>query len=137
MNKWVLTGIIILLVLVAVGVAYDLGLFEGITGSGMAIILAAVAAPYMAVKNFLFGNKELRQFEEKYQELRAVEVQHRSSLDVSIRAKEKRVAELDREIQLLDSKLEILELKKKKVKREVEDMTIEETKQEIVDLFGD
>ncbi len=138
MKKWVVTGLIILAILIIVGVGYDQGWFGNLEGSTWAIILAAVAAPYMAVKNFLFGGgRALKKFEEKYEALEKEEIKHRARLDVKIQAKEKRVAELDREIQLLDSKLEVLELKKEKVRKEVEDMTIDQTKQEVSDLFGD
>ncbi len=137
MNKWVVVGLIVLAILIIVGVGYDQGLFGGMEGSTWAMILAAVAAPYMAVKNFLFGGKDLKRFEEKYEALQKEEIKHRTKLDARIQAKERRVAELDREIQLLDSKLEVLELKKTKVKKEVDDMTIEQTQQEASDLFGD
>lgn len=137
MNKWLLTGLIILGVLIIIGVAYDQGAFDNMTGSGWAMILAALAAPYMAVKNFLFGNKHLKQFKEKYSALQQEEVVHRTDLDKKIKAKEKRIAELDREIELLDSKLEVLEYKKEKVAKEVKDLSIEDTKREVRDLFGD
>ncbi len=137
MSKRVIIGLIILAILIIVGVAYDQGWFGSLEGSSWAMILAAVAAPYMAVKNFLFGGKYLKKFEEKYEALEKEEIKHRARLDARIQVREKRVAELDREIQLLASKLEVLELKKDKVKKQVEDMTIEETKQEVSDLFGD
>jgi seryl-tRNA synthetase len=136
-NKWVITGLIILGILIIVGVAYDQGAFDNMTGSGWAMILAAVAAPYMAVKNFLFGNKHLREFKDKYESLQQEEVVHRTDLDKKIKAKEQRIAELDKEIQLLDSKLEVLELKKDKVVKEVKDLSIDDTKREVRDLFGD
>jgi uncharacterized protein HemX len=136
-NKWVITGLIILGVLIIVGVAYDQGAFENMTGSGWAMILAALAAPYMAVKNLLFGNKHLKEFKDKYQNLKQEETVHRTDLDKKIKAKEKRIAELDKEIEHLDSKLEVLELKKEKVSKEVKNLSIEETKSEVRDLFGD
>ncbi len=137
MNRWLITGLVVLGLLVLIGVGYDAGLFSEYEGSTWAMVLAALAAPYMAVKNFLFGNKDLKAFELKYKNLEQEEIKHRADLDARIQAKEQRVAELDKEIQLLDSKLEVLELKKTKVKKEVEDMTVQETKQELSDLFGD
>ncbi len=137
MNRWLITGLVVLGLLVLIGVGYDAGLFSEYEGSTWAMVLAALAAPYMAVKNFLFGNKDLKAFELKYKNLEQEEIKHRADLDARIQAKEQRVAELDKEIQLLDSKLEVLELKKTKVKKEVEDMTVQETKQELYDLFGD
>lgn len=136
MNKWVVTALIIVAILIIVGVAYDQGAFENMTGSGWAMIAAALAAPYMAVKNFLFGNRHLKEFKEKYETMNKEEVVHRVDLDKKIQAKEKRIAELDREIELLDTKLEVLELKKTKVEKDVNDFTIEETKREVQDLFG-
>lgn len=137
MNKWLIAGLIILGVLIIVGVAYDQGAFDGMNGGGWAMILAALAAPYMAVKNFLFGNKHLKEFKDKYQALQKDEVVHRADLDSKIKAKEKRIAELDKELELLDSKLQVLELKKEKVSKEVKDLSIEDTKREVRDLFGD
>ena len=137
MNKWVITGLIVVGVLIIVGVAYDQGAFENMTGSGWAMIAAALAAPYMAVRNFLFGNKHLKEFKDKYNTLQKEETVHRTDLDKKIKEKEKRIAELDKEIELLDSKMDVLELKKEKVAKEVKDMSIEDTKREISDLFGD
>ncbi len=137
MKSWVVTALVIVGLLILVGIGYEQGLFGDLAGSTWGIILAAVAAPYMAAKNFLFGNKDLKRFEKKYEELEREEIRHRASLDAKIQAKQKRVEELNREIELLDSKLEVLELKKSKIKKEVEAMTITETKQEVVDLFGD
>lgn len=137
MNKWVITGLIILAVLIIVGVAYDQGAFDNMTGSGWAMILAAVAGPYVAVKNFLFGNRHLKEFQSKYENLQKEEVVHRTDLDKKIKAKEKRIAELDKEIEHLDSRLEVLELKKEKVEKEVKDLSIDDTKKEVRNLFGD
>lgn len=136
-NKWLITLIIVLAVLLIVGIAYDQGLFDGLSGSGMGIFLAAIAAPYMALKNFLFGNKELKEFKRKYDELDNEEIQHRIDYDAKIKAKERRILELNREIELLDSRMELLELKKDKVQKDVNNMSVEQTKQEISDLFGD
>lgn len=137
MNKWVIIGLIVLAVLIIVGVAYDQGAFESMDGSIVAIILTAIAAPFMAVKNMLFGNKQLRVFKDKYETLRAEELIHRDGLDQSISAKEQRIAQLDKEIQLLDAKMEVLELKKKKVAEDVNKMSVDETKKEVRNLFGD
>jgi len=136
-NKWVIIGLIILVILIIAGVAYDQGAFDNMTGSGWAMIAAALAAPYMAVKNFLFGNKQLKQFQDKYDNLVAEEKVHRTDLDTKIRQKEKRIAELDKEIELLDAKMEVLEMKKKRVADDVNKMSIEDTKNEVHNLFGD
>jgi TPP-dependent 2-oxoacid decarboxylase len=136
-NKWLITALIIVVVLVLVGVAYDQGLFDNINGSTLGMILAGVAAPYMAIKNWLFGDKLTKEFKEKYLKIQEDEIGHRAELDSSIKAKEQRVAQLDKEIQLLDAKMEVLELKKKKVEQTVNSMTLDETKREAQNLFGD
>jgi len=137
MNKWIITGLIVVGILVIVGVLYDQGVMDNMQWSGMAIILAAVAGPYMAVKNFLFGNKHYKDFDVKYKEMRESTVQHRINLDERIGAKEKRIAELDKEMQLIEAKMDVLELKKKNVEKQVNNLTVEETRQEALDLFGD
>lgn len=137
MNKWLITGLIVVVVLILVGVAYDQGLFNNMSGGTIGMILAGIAAPYMAVKNWLFGDSYRRQFKEKYTQMNADEQVHRVEYDQKIVEKEKRVAELDKEIQLLDAKLEVLELKKKNVEKDVKSMSVDQTKREVQNLFGD
>lgn len=137
MNKWILTGLIVVGLLVIIGVLYDQGTFDGMQWTGMAMILAAVAAPYMALKNLLFGNKHLKDFEVKYKSMKDETIKHRVELDERIGAKEKRIAQLDKELELIEAKMDVLELKKKNVEKVVNSMSIEETQQEAHDLFGD
>ncbi len=137
MNKWIITGLIVVGLLVIVGVLYDQGAFDNMQWSGLAMVLAAVAAPYMALKNFLFGNKHLKDFEVKYADMKEETIKHRVELDERIGAKEKRIAQLDKELELIEAKMDVLELKKKNVEKEVNNMSIEETQQEAHDLFGD
>ncbi len=137
MKNWVIAVIVIVVVLILVGVAYDNGLFEDLSWSGGAMLLAALAAPYMALKNLLFGNKHLKEYKDKYNEIRTKEIKHRINLDESIRAKEKRIADLDKEIELIDAKIDVLDLKKKNIENTVKDLTVEETQDEVHDLFGD
>jgi len=137
MKKWVIAVIIIVVVLILIGVAYDNGLFDNLSWTGGSVVLAALAAPFMAVRNFLFGNKHLKEYKDKYDELRTKEIKHRLNLDESIKAKEKRIADLDKEIELLDAKMDVLDLKKKNIEKTVNDLSIEETQNEAQDLFGD
>ena len=137
MKKWVIAVIVIVVVLILVGVAYDNGLLDDLSWEGGSIILAALAAPFMAVRNLLFGNKHLREYKERYDEIRTKEIKHRFNLDESIHAKEKRIADLDKEIELLDAKMDVLDLKKKSIEKTVNDYSIEETQNEAQDLFGD
>jgi len=137
MNKWVLTGIIVVALLIIIGVLYDQGAFESLQWTGWAIVVSALAGPYIAVKNALFGNKYQKDFELKYNKMREETIQHRIDLDQKIREKEQRIAQLDKELELIDAKMNVLEMKKKNVEKEVHSMTIEETQREAQDLFGD
>ncbi len=137
MNKWLIIGIAVVVVLIIVGVAYDQGAFDNITFGGAATVFAALAAPYLAIKKMLFGNREVKQFQDKYQQVKSQEIAHRSGMDQQIKAKEQRIAALDKEIQLLDAKMEVLELKKKRVEQDVNNMSIEDKKKEVRNLFGD
>jgi hypothetical protein len=136
-NRWLITGIIIIVVLILIGVAYDQGLFDKLNGGVMAMIVAGLAAPYMAVKNWLFGDKLQQQLKEKYQTMNEQEKVHRTDYDQEIALKQKRIAEMDKEIQLLDAKLEVLELKKKNIEQDVKSMSLEDKKSEVQNLFGD
>jgi uncharacterized protein (DUF342 family) len=136
-NKWLITGLIVVVVLILVGVAYDQGMFDNISGGGIATIIAGLAAPYMAIKNWLSGDRFREKFRQKYDLMHQEEIKHRQDYDKQIQAKEKRLADLQREIELLDTKMEVLELKKKRVEKDVKSMSIEETKREVQNLFGD
>ncbi len=137
MNKWVLTGIIVVALLIIIGVLYDQGAFESLQWTGWAIVVSALAGPYMAIKNSLFGNKYEKDFKVKYKKMREETLQHRIDLDQKIKEKEQRIAQLDKELELIDAKMNVLEMKKKNVEKEVRNMSIDETKQEVHDLFGD
>lgn len=137
MNKWIITGLVVVALLIIIGVLYDQGTFDNMQWSGMAMVLAAVAAPYMALKNFLFGNKHLKDFDVKYNQMRDETVKHRVELDERISHKEKRIAELDRELELIEAKVDVLELKKKNIAKDVNNLSIDETRYEVHDLFGD
>jgi flagellar motor component MotA len=137
MNKWILTGIIVVALLVIIGILYDQGAFDSLQWSGWAIVVSALAAPFMAIKNALFGNKYQKDFQLRYKEMRKETIQHRIDLDQKIKEKEQRIAQLDKELELIDAKMNVLELKKKNVEKEVHNMSIDETKQEVQDLFGD
>jgi hypothetical protein len=136
-NKWLLTGIIIVIVLIIVGIAYDQGLFDNIHASTIAMLVAGLAAPYMALKNWITGDKFRQQFRDKYTQMESDETVHRTDYDQKIVEKEQRVSELDKQIQLLDAKLEVLELKKKNVEQTVNKMSVDDTKKEVQNLFGD
>jgi hypothetical protein len=136
-NKWLITGLAVIGVLILVGVAYDQGMFDNISGGGFAMIIAGLAAPYLAIKNWLTGDRFREKFRHKYDLMNQDEIKHREDYDKKIQAKEKRLADLQRDIELLDSKMEVLELKKKRVEQDVKSMTIEETKREVHNLFGD
>jgi hypothetical protein len=136
-NKWLITGLIVIGVLILVGVAYDQGLFDNIKGTTLTMILAGLSAPYMLVKNWLFGDKFRQDFRKKYDVMNADEQVHRVEYDQKIAEKEKRIADLDKEIQLLDAKLEVLDLKKQKVEQDVNSMSIDDKKREVQNLFGD
>lgn len=111
-NKWVIISIIVIIVLILIGIGYDQGMFDNLSGSVIGMIIAGLAAPYLAIKNWIVGDKFQQRFKQKYDLMKSDEIIHRTDYDQKILAKEKRIAELDREIQLLDSRMEVLELKK-------------------------
>ena len=79
----------------------------------------------------------LKDFDVKYKSMRDESIKHRVELDERIGAKEKRIAQLDKELELIEAKMDVLELKKKNVEKGVNSMSIKETQQEANDLFGD
>ena len=89
MNKWLLTGIIIVIVLVVVGIMFDQGVFDNLSGGVIGMLIAGLAAPYMAIKNWIVGDKFRTQFREKYTQIEKEEKTHRVEYDQKILEKEK------------------------------------------------
>ncbi len=126
--------IILFLVIVAVVVSGYL-VYKGIIKwQPLTMLFAALAAPFRFIMG-LFGNDE-DEIRERHEKLRETEAAFHERLLTRVQERENRIAELNRQIEIIDGKLELLRLKRQAVDQQVEDMSLSELQREGQRLFG-
>jgi septal ring factor EnvC (AmiA/AmiB activator) len=135
-RRWIIIGAIILVALLIFGLFYSQGYFSGVSWQGFTILAAALAAPFQ----FIFGKaKQMTQTENflKQNEAKQKEEKvHREQYDQMIADREKKLKELDKDIELLKTKVELVDQKREKVHEEVQNMTPQQKTKEAQDLWG-
>ncbi len=137
MNKrWFITIGVIVLVLIVIGVLYENGMLD-FKWQGLTMIFAALAGPYTLIKRLLFKDKRVDKMLKEHKEVVKEEKVHRELTDKQIVEKEKKIKDLNKELELAEKRIELIEAKKKVIDKEVKEMSIEEMQNEAVDYFGD
>lgn len=136
MKKWIIVLIAIAAVFLIVGFLYDQGLLN-VEWQWLAVIIAAVAGPYQALKNFFSGGSAKTEAILKRNEVTKIEeAQHREEYDKLIDEKKVEIENLQKDIDLLDTKVKLLEEKKKNINKEVDEMDSDEIQEELLKRFG-
>lgn len=137
MKRWLIIGAIVVIALLIIGWLYTEGYFDNISWQGLAMLLAALAAPFQ----FIFGKaKEISKTEKILNEnlqMRKEEKTHRVDYDKKIKEREQKIKDLDREIELLQSRIQLIDEKREKVQDKVEKMTPEQKIDEAQSLWGE
>ena len=138
MKRWVVILAVILLTLLLIGYLYDQGYLKDLQWQGLSMLAAALAGPYVALKNWLFSkNSTLTEILDDNKATIEKEKVHRIEIDTELAERERKIAALDKEVEVLDSKIKLLNKKKEMIDKEVQDMSIEQTKKEAQRLFGE
>ena len=138
MKRWVVILAVILLTLLLIGYLYDQGYLQNLQWQGLSMLAAALAGPYIALKNWLFSkNSTLTEILDDNQATIEKEKVHRVEIDTELAERERKITALDKEVELLDSKIKLLDKKKELIEKEVQDMSLIETKNEAQRLFGE
>ncbi|MEA2043491.1 MAG: hypothetical protein U9N85_13200 [Bacteroidota bacterium] len=137
MNKrWWITIAIIIVALIVIGVLYDRGYLQT-EWTGLSMIFAALAGPYMALKNGLLKSKKEEELLKKYEVLKKEEKEHRTKTDAEIVEREERIKHLDEKITASEDEIEKIQQRKESVEEEIEDLSIGELQDEAINYFGD
>ena len=134
-KRWWITILVIIVALIVIGVLYDNGMLN-FEWTGLTMFFAALAGPYTLMKNWLTRNKKTDDIVTKHKEIRANEKIHRTVADEEIISREKKIEDLNAEIEAAEKRIEVIEVKKKKTRKKVEEMSIEEMQDEAVNYFG-
>lgn len=138
MKRWkivtVIVGVIIFLIIM--GYLFTQGYFENFEWQTGTMILAALAAPYQMVANWLKPQPG-DDIGSKHEKMREEEKIHREKTDKEIELRKTKIQELDKELEVMNTKIKLVEVEKSKTKTEVDKMTPEQLKSEGQDLFGE
>ena len=130
MKKWFWILLIIILIFAVLGFLYSQGLIN-VKWQPLAMILAAFAAPFTFLKNFISGgtgktSKILQQQKNRVAE----ENKRRVQFDAYVKAKDERINELEAEVVKLETEVDSIKLEIQENEDDINDMT------EIEDLQG-
>ncbi len=105
-----------------------------ITWQPLAMIVAALAAPFRLVWNMINNSEE--KIREKHERIRQREKQYQDTLESKIGRRERRIEELDRQLNDLERQVERLEQKRSEVEKIVERMNEDELKRAVWKYAG-
>lgn len=132
----ILLGVLIVVFLIF-GFLVDQGYVQNIEWQWLAVVAAAAAGPYKAIRNiFSFDKDVTAKILDKQEKTREIEKIHRIEYDQTITEKKMHIESLSKEIEVLEKKLDIIEERKKNVRSQVRKMSTEEKIQEAQDLWG-
>ncbi len=133
MKGWI-TVLVIIALLILVGWLQSLGYFT-FDWKPLTILFAALAAPFKMLMN-TFNNNDKKEIVLKHQKTREEETEYRSRLDAEIERKSNAIRMLEKEVEVLDARIETLEVRKAALNVSVKGMTSEQKREKFKELFG-
>lgn len=129
MRKWV---VVTILVVVAAGLVYvvESGL---INWQPLTIIVAALMAPFRFIMGLFGSEKAIR---ERHAKKRDEEHAFQQAVEQRIQQREERVADLYKEIDYLEARMQTLRTEKEKISEEMKTMSVEKKRKLGQDLLG-
>ena len=112
------------------------GLMPKITWQQLMIVAAPLIGPIKAFIDRFSKKNEVDQIAEKQKAVREAEQSYRKDMDEKMAAQQKKLDEINKEIEIRSAKLEVLEERKKRIATETQSLTVEQTKTEAQNLFG-
>jgi septal ring factor EnvC (AmiA/AmiB activator) len=138
MKKWIIVIVVILVGLIIIGVLYDAG-YLNFKWSTLSMVFAALAGPYMYIKNKLFNTNNVDTIDDMIRKAKdglKVDEDHRAEFDETITQKETQIANLENQVTVFDTKLKELETKTQATHTEVKEMSSAEIAKAFETLYG-
>lgn len=136
-KKWLWIVIILIVVLLFLGFLYSKGLIN-VKWQWLTVILAAAAGPFKFFSN-LFSGKSVRsnRYVQSHQNRIDAAKQHRMVYDQAILEKEEKIKELEAQVNVLEQKIDDLELSQQQVHDQVSNMNDDDLQDAFLNLYGD
>ena len=138
MKKWIIIIVAVLVGLIIIGVLYEAG-YLNFKWSTLSMVFAALAGPYMYIKNKLFNTNNVDTIDDMIRKAKdglKVDAEHRAEFDEQIAEKETNISHLENEVTLLDQKLKDIETRSASVHTEVKEMSSDEMAAAFEQLYG-
>ena len=101
------------------------------------MIAAALAGPFKYLTNLFGGKSKEQEIIDFHKAVRERETKYQENLQNRRDERTEKVEQINKDIEVLDEKIEKLEAKKVEIDKEVDNMTIDELQQAGKDEFGD
>lgn len=136
-SKWFLIGIIIIILLAVLGYAYYKGWIHT-SWQWLAAILAGLAGPFQFIANLFGKNQKIENLIKNSTDRKLSEQQHRLVYDNIIQQKEKRIQELQAEVNKMQNQIDSLELNYKEIDKKYQNENdINTLQNQFLDAYGD
>jgi hypothetical protein len=128
-GKWWIIVLIVLILIIAIGY-FD-------NWQTLSIVGAAIIAPFKVIWDRISGSQTINDIERQHQEVRVQEAAYQQRVAQAVEMRKARIGLIDRELEVIDSRIELLEDKRKHLKTQVEGMSLDEKADRFREAFGD
>jgi septal ring factor EnvC (AmiA/AmiB activator) len=138
MKKWIIIIAVVLVALIVIGVLYEGG-YLNFKWNTLSMIFAALAGPYMYIKNKLFNTNNVDTIDDmirKAQDGLKVDADHRAEYDEQITQRETKITHLKDQTTEFDRQIEQLQVQATSTKKEVKEMSSDEMAAAFEQLYG-
>ena len=134
MKGWI-TVLVVIALLILVGYLQSIGYFN-FDWKPLTILFAALAAPFKMLMNAFNGTDTVKDITMKHQKVREEEENYRKTLNAEIERRANAIHMLEKEVEVLDARIETLETRKAALSITVKNMTSEQKQEKFKELFG-
>lgn len=137
MKKWIIIIVVVLVALIAIGIFYEAGYLH-FKSSTLSALFAALACPYMFIKNKLFNRnspESVNDIINRAKDGLISDEEHRTEYDAQVSAKEQEINELKAQVNHLTTQIQNKTAEEEAVHTAVREMSSDEISREFEKLY--
>lgn len=137
MKKWIIIIIVILVALIGIGILYDAGYLH-FKSSTLSALVAALAGPYMFIKNKLFNRntpESVNDIINRAKDGLINDEEHREEYDAKVASKENEISALKAQVDNLTTQIQAKTAEEEAVHTAVREMSTDEISKEFEKLY--
>jgi hypothetical protein len=127
---------VIAALLIAIGYFYDKG-FLHFKWQWLTILFATLAAPYRLFMKWINGSGDtVASITAQHDALQKQELDYRDTMEAQIKDREQRVALMQKDLDLMDTRIQLLQSQKAQVDSQIQNMSIDDKIKKVQQDFG-